>query len=238
MKRKNIIFSAVLLFLILAVSGALVFHARGRVRRMPISAHVDENLPMVALTFNDGPNPSYTPQVLDLLYENDARATFFLLGEALKDGELLAEEMVSAGHEIGNHTDTHPDLTKISSFEVQYELYCMEKTLQKIVPDVKVNWVRPPYGFYTDATQKAAGKPLALWNLDSMDWRTNASAEIICDTILKQVKDGDVIVFHDDNAETVKALKTLLPALREKGFQFVTLTQMERYRPLSDNGLF
>ena len=70
-----------------------------------------------------------------------------------------------------------------------------------------------------------------------MDWRTNSDAELICDTVLKQVEDGDVIVFHDDNQKTVNALKVLLPALREKGFQFVTLTQMERYRPLSDNGL-
>ena len=230
MKRKNILFAVGLFFVIAAIAGALMFGAGSRVRRTPIDAQINSTKPMVALTFDDGPDGTWTPQVLDLLYENDARATFFLLGERLNDNQLLVEEMVSAGHEIGNHTDTHPDLTKLSDFEVQYELYVMEKKLEKIVPDVKVALVRPPYGFYTEKTEKAAGKPLQLWTIDSMDWRTNADAQLICETVLDQVEDGDVIVFHDDNKETVQALKTLLPALREKGFQFVTCTQMNHYR--------
>ena len=149
MKRNNILFAVGLFFVIAAIAGALVFGAGSRVRRTPIDAQINPTKPMVALTFDDGPDGTWTPQVLDLLYENDARATFFLLGERLNDNQLLVEEMVSAGHEIGNHTDTHPDLTKLSDFEVQYELYGMEKKLEKIVPDVKVALVRPPYGFYT-----------------------------------------------------------------------------------------
>lgn len=230
MKRKNILFTLALLLLIGVVTILLIFGAHNRVHRAPISSQIDPNLPMVALTFDDGPDSTWTPQVLDLLYENDARATFFLLGEKLYDGRLLVQEMVSAGHEIGNHTNTHPDLTKLTNFEVQYELYQMEQELKSIVPDACVRFVRPPYGFYTEETEKAAGKPLQLWTIDSMDWRTNSDAQLICDTVLEQVQDGDVIVFHDDNEETVKALKSLLPALREKGFQFVTCTQLERYR--------
>lgn len=230
MKRKNILFAIGLFAVIAAIAGVLVFGAGSRVRRTPIDAQIDPTKPMVALTFDDGPDGTWTPQVLDLLYENDARATFFLLGERLNDNQLLVEEMASAGHEIGNHTDTHPDLTKLTDFEVQFELYGMEKKLEKIVPDIEVALVRPPYGFYTEKTEHAAGKPLQLWTIDSMDWRTNADAQLICDTVLDQVEDGDVIVFHDDNKHTVQALKTLLPALREKGFQFVTCTQMNRYR--------
>jgi peptidoglycan/xylan/chitin deacetylase (PgdA/CDA1 family) len=181
--------------------------------------------PVVALTFDDGPNSRYTPQVLDILYEEQVPATFFLVGEKFAGNELLIKEMAASGHEIGSHTFSHPDLTTLNTQQIRQEIRQTEKELKKILPDYPVQYVRPPYGRYTEKVEKAIDLPLMLWTIDSGDWE-NPDAEKIYTTVVRNIQDGDIVVFHDDNAETVKALEKIIVELKARGFQFVAVSQM------------
>ena len=115
MKRKNVLFGALICVVIVLVAVGLftgVFH---RMKRDAITVQINPEQSVVALTFDDGPNARYTPQVLDILYEQQVPATFFLIGEKFTGNELLIREMAASGHEIGNHTFSHPDLTQLDS---------------------------------------------------------------------------------------------------------------------------
>lgn len=108
--------------------------------------------------------------MLDILYEQQVPATFFLIGEKFTGNELLIREIAASGHEIGNHTFSHPDLTQLDSRKIQWEIQQTEEKLKEILPDYPMKYVRPPYGRYTEDVQKAIGLPLVLWTIDSGDW--------------------------------------------------------------------
>ena len=226
MKRKNLLFIACGLVMIVLIIAGLLSGINHRVHREAIPVQIDPTQPTVALTFDDGPNPRYTPQVLDILYENQVPATFFLVGEEFSGNELLIEEMAASGHEIGNHTFSHPDLTTLNASQIRQEIRQTEEELRKILPDYTIKYVRPPYGRYNEAVEQAVGQPLMLWTIDSGDW-DDPVAESIYTTVVSNIQDGDIIVFHDDNPETVKALEDIIIELKSRGFQFVTVSQMQ-----------
>ena len=181
--------------------------------------------PVIALTFDDGPNACYTPQVLDILYEQQVPATFFLVGEKLEANEPLVREVAAGGHEIGSHTFSHRDLTTLDRETIQKEIRRTGETLKEILPDYEMKYVRPPYGRYTEEVREAAGLPLMLWTIDSGDWE-NPDAETIVRTVVSQAEDGDIVVFHEDNEQTVKALETIITELKKRDFGFVTVSQL------------
>lgn len=224
-KRKNLLFIACGLVMIVLIIAGLLSGINHRVHREAIPVQIDPTQPTVALTFDDGPNPRYTPQVLDILYENQVPATFFLVGEEFSGNELLIEEMAASGHEIGNHTFSHPDLTTLNASQIRQEIRQTEEELRKILPECTIKYVRPPYGRYNEAVEQAVGQPLMLWTIDSGDW-DDPDAESIYTTVVSNIQDGDIIVFHDDNPETVKALESIIIELKSRGFQFVTVSQM------------
>ncbi len=232
MKCKNICFSIGMILSISLVTGGLLAAIHHRVDRTAIPAQADPTQPVVALTFDDGPNARHTPQVLDILYDEQVPATFFVLGEKFDRNEPLVKEMAASGHEIGNHSFSHPDLSRLPIRQVQQEMQQTEDALREILPDYKIRYIRPPYGRYTEEMETALDLPLMLWTIDSLDW-DNPDAEKIYATVMRDIHDKDIIVFHDDNAETPKALEKLIPALREKGFQFVTISQMAAMEPES-----
>lgn len=218
-KQRNLLFCLLILMFILCLACALILFGSSRQRRKPIQVEHNPCSPTITLTFDDGPNATYTPQVLDILYQYQVPATFFVVGEKVEKNEQLIREMDACGHEIQLHSFSHPDLTTLSCKEIQREFRLTEKKIQEILPDYSANYFRPPYGRYTEDTEKIVGIPMMLWTLDSRDWKS-PNAQDIFDTVMCSVQDGDIIIFHDDNAETVKALELLIPALREKGFQF------------------
>ncbi|MGN0404393.1 MAG: polysaccharide deacetylase family protein [Bariatricus sp.] len=218
-KQRNMPFCLLILLLILCLAGALILFGSRRQRRKPIRVEHNPCSPTITLTFDDGPNATYTPQILDILYQHQVPATFFVVGEKVEKNEQLIREMNACGHKIELHSFSHPDLTTLSCEKIQYEFRLTEKKIQEILPDYSANYFRPPYGRYTEDTEKIVGIPMMLWTLDSRDWKS-PNAQDIFDTVMCSVQDGDIIIFHDDNAETVKALKLLIPALREEGFQF------------------
>lgn len=135
------------------------------------------------------------------------------------------EEIVASGHEIGCHTNSHRDLTTLDTREIQEEIQLTQEKLSKILTDYTFKLVRPPYGRYNQTVQDTINLPLVLWSIDSGDW-DEPDADAIYTAVVAHVQDGDIVVFHDDNPQTVKALERILPALKEKGFRFLTVSQM------------
>ena len=225
MKKKNFIFCLAVFTIILLVTAMLYFYINRHQGREKPSPLTGSDRPAVAITFDDGPDPVHTPRVLDILHRHNAPATFFLVGEKLSENRRLVKEISAGGHEIDNHTYSHRDLSVLDSRQISRETENMQRELQKILPGYEIKYFRPPYGRYTPHTEAAAGLDMALWTVDSGDWE-NPKADDIYRTATTGIKDSDVIIFHDDNRQTVSALDDILTNLEHQGFQFVTLSQL------------
>lgn len=223
MRRKNLFFVAGMWILIGLVSMGLLMNVQGKID--PIPQEISPNLPVVALTFDDGPNPRFTPQILDILYEQQVRATFFLVGQQMEGQDWLVRKIAASGHEIGNHTDSHPDLTTLEEPQILEEIQKTQETLGEILPDYTMKFLRPPYGRQNETVCQSSPLPLILWEVDSGDWE-EPQAEAIYAAVMENIQDGDIVVFHDDNPETVKALEQILPALKARGYQFATVSTL------------
>ncbi|MGL6104772.1 polysaccharide deacetylase family protein [Romboutsia sp.] len=185
---------------------------------------------VIALTFDDGPHPKETNEVLDVLKKYDVKATFFIAG---KHANWYPEPLIRTskeGHEIGNHTFNHPDISNLSSSQIESEILKCEEILLKLTGK-KTTLFRPPYGSYrkeelVNIAQKYNYK-IVLWTtIDTRDWQ-NPQAHKIANTIIDKAKNGDIVLLHDyATNNTVQALDILIPAMIEKGFQFVTVSEL------------
>ncbi len=198
-----------------------------RARRAAIPAQDLSCGPVIALTFDDGPNARHTPQLLDVLYETQTPATFFVVGDQIDGQERLLREIADSGHEIGSHTNTHVKLTQITEGQARVEMEAVASKIRQTLDGYEPRFVRPPYGEYPQWMEEAPDLELALWTMDSGDW-LHPNADLIVERVLSLAKDGDVVVLHDDNPATVEAVARIIPALKEKGFRFATLRQMEQ----------
>jgi peptidoglycan-N-acetylglucosamine deacetylase len=184
----------------------------------------------IALTFDDGPHPAYTPQLLAILKRYDVKATFFVVGEmALKNPELIRAEK-AAGHELGNHTFHHVNLTKIPISEVAIEWQACQDAIKSITGDT-MRFCRPPGGDYdAQVIQSAMALHLTtvLWTDDPGDY-ASPGAQVIEVRILAQrnIENGGIILLHDGVQQTVDVLPQIIENLRARGFRFVTLSQMQ-----------
>lgn len=227
MKAKEFLFPAGLLLSVGLVSALLLGCILRRAERAPIPPYELTEKPIVALTFDDGPNARYTRRLLDVLYQEQVPATFFLVGEQIEGNALLVKEMAASGHEIGSHTNGHHNLHRLTEAQARIDLEQMQAALDKALGRAyPVKYLRPPYGEYPAWMETAEDMSLALWTLDAEDWQA-PDADAIYRRVVEQAKDGDVIVLHDNNPETVKAVKRIIPELRRRGFAFATLSQME-----------
>lgn len=185
---------------------------------------------VVALTFDDGPHPYYTDHILDILAEEGVKATFFEIGENIASYPDVTRRVLAAGHEIGNHTYTHPLGGKAPLVELEEEIRKTDLLLEKLgCPAVRL--FRPPQGKYpvglASSLQKN-GKMTVLWNIDTRDWDKRTEEQIIRE-VETQVRGGDIVLFHDfvgGESATVPAIKKLIPALKERGYQFVTVSEL------------
>jgi peptidoglycan-N-acetylglucosamine deacetylase len=191
---------------------------------------------LVALTFDDGPHPVFTPQILDILSKHNAKATFFVAGnKVIRFPDILKQE-VKEGHEIANHTYNHIYGYKITSAKLTTELEETDKIIQKFT-GFKPSLYRPVGGIYNDMIIKTAiknGKEVVLWSWDqdSRDW-ANPPSNQICNYITKGVKPGNIILFHDwhgseftHTCQTVNALDNILDFLDKKGYKCVTVSEL------------
>lgn len=188
----------------------------------------------IALTFDDGPHYKYTAEILDILEEYGVKATFFVIGTNVSDHPELVERELAEGHEVENHTYDHVYLKKISEEEIFSEVSDNESIIAGIT-DYSTHFVRPPGGLYDDRLMPIVdrlGYKIVLWSVDTCDWKRPPS-ESIAANVINTVKSGDIILMHDficGVSPTPDALRIIIPSLLEKGFSFVTVSELARCR--------
>ena len=178
----------------------------------------------IALTFDDGPSRKYTPILLDGLKERGVHATFFLMGKNIEGEEDIVKRMSEEGHLIGNHSYEHIQLTKAGAKAV---CEAVEHTQEQIeaITGKRPEYIRPPYGDWNEELEEDIGMTPVLWSLDSLDWKLKDTGKII-HQVLKDVKDGDIILLHDIFPSSVEAALELIDILQKEGYVFVTADEL------------
>jgi peptidoglycan/xylan/chitin deacetylase (PgdA/CDA1 family) len=195
---------------------------------MHTDLHGRRDRPFVALTFDDGPDPVRTPALLDTLAELGVKATFFVCGRGVDANPAVCKRIASEGHELGNHTYTHRYLPLARSTKVAKELEATDRAIVDAT-GITPTLARPPYGGRRPSTVRAfarAAKRLVLWDVNSFDWKGKPAREV-ADRVLDLAKPGSIILMHEarDGGEiTVDAVRLLVPALRAKGYELVTVS--------------
>jgi len=196
--------------------------------------------PMVALTFDDGP-ARHTDAILDILEQYDARATFFVVGNRLERYRSTVERAAAAGHEIANHSYSHPHFPGQTDCFVTDELTATSAAIAAITGSSPPIY-RPPFGATNERVIEISaelGYGIVKWTLDPLDWR-DRDPEIIYNRVMTAVEDGSVIVLHDIHATTAAAVELIVPSLTEMGFRLVTVSELleERYGGLEAGNIF
>lgn len=191
---------------------------------------------LVALTFDDGPHQKYTPGILNILRAYNAKATFFIMGGNAKLNPDLIKKEYEAGHEIANHSYTHPNIAHLSAAAIQKELIKCSELINKIINVYPIVF-RPPYGATSAAANQVInnmGFKVITWSYMINDYDVNKmTPEIISTSVIKNTRPGAVIVMHDGNGnreKTVKALPVILKNLADKGYKFVTVAELLNIR--------
>jgi len=195
------------------------------------------NQKVVALTFDDGPSPVYTPKIMALFKRYQAHGTFFVMGHWVEQYPGLVQGLIKAGHEVGNHSFSHPRFTKIAQPSREQELERTALDLDLLGCRQEERLFRPPYSAYDDRLKTYLAhthRRLVLWSIDSGDWQGLAAPAII-KNVLSRVQNGAIIIFHDndenaraDRHPTVEALRIILPALKAAGYRMVTVSELLR----------
>lgn len=179
---------------------------------------------VVALTFDDGPDPRTTPQALDILKKYKAKATFFMVGQNVAGNEALIQRVKDEGHQIGIHTWDHPVLTKLPLDQAKSQILDTQSALYKAV-GIKPTITRPPYGAINLSIQNSVDQSFIMWNVDSLDWK-NRNTEAILAQIKASTKPGSIILMHDIHQTTIDALPAVLDYLKKEGYSFVTVDEL------------
>lgn len=199
------------------------------VLRLPLPYDCDKE-PCVALTFDDGPNKQ-TERLLEILSQNDAEATFFVLGINAKENSEILKRVHLEGHQIGNHSWNHKNFTTLTLPQLAEQL---DKTNQVVenITGIKPKVLRPPYGKINDLVLKNVKMPVILWNVDSYDWKFRESSAIIAEIV--KSKKNSVILAHDIHATTVDAMESCIKQLKDKGFHLVTIEDLFHNKDLKE----
>lgn len=182
----------------------------------------------IAITFDDGPIPAHTPRLMSLLEAHGGRGTFFVIGAFAETQPEIMRRLVEGGHEIGNHSMRHRAFAAMAPARQFAEIEEADKVLERY-DGRPAHWFRPPQGRITPAMLLALGRrrhPVAMWSLDSFDYRGLGVEAIVSRFDSRPARPGDVLLFHDDNDDTVRALEKLVPRWRAEGYEFLTLSEL------------
>jgi peptidoglycan/xylan/chitin deacetylase (PgdA/CDA1 family) len=189
---------------------------------------------LVALTFDDGPHKTLTPRLLDILKQEDVKATFFVLGSRVEYYPDVVKRAADEGHQIGNHTYNHKNLSNLSESDLLNEIRDSAAAIERIIGSGPLA-LRPPYGAYNDMVKQDAGAPLILWSVDPQDWKYK-NADTVYRNATDGVKDGDIILLHDIHKTSVDAVENIIEKLKADGFTFVTVDELIRTRSQAVSG--
>ncbi len=226
MKKKLKLFSLITIFFIIFRNGFA---------NEKIYSQGNSKIKKIALTFDDGPNDTSLPKVLDLLKEEKIKASFFFIGKNISDRKLEVERVHKEGHLVLNHSYTHSNFDKASQELIISEIEKTNKTINDII-GVTPKLYRPPYGIITENVKiavKNLDMNIVLWNVDGEDWNTKRSLDYVVNTQEKETKNGSIILMHTqpDKDTSYEALKKLIPYYRSKGYEFVKLDELLNIEP-------
>lgn len=182
----------------------------------------DEKL--IALSYDDGPAKSSTLKILEILKDNEATATFFILGNRVKKHADIITKIRDDGHEIGNHGYDHTSLTKLSNTSIEKQIKDTSDAIFDVIGEYPLLF-RPPYGNYNKNMKNIIDYPLILWSIDSNDWSSISDQKVI-DNIMSELDDGKIILMHDIHKRTVDVSQTVLPQIRAKGYRIVSISEL------------
>lgn len=189
---------------------------------------LDPSKPMVALSFDDGPS-QYTEEILKVLADNNAHATFFMVGYNVDMYPEVVKAVYDSGCEIGNHTINHYNLTKQSKSTINSEINGNQEKINSCCGAELDCIVRPPYGSYDDTLKSLCQHPLILWSVDTLDW-SSRNAQMVFEEVKKQTDDGCIILCHDIYESTMEAVKLYVPWLVAQGYQICSVSEMYNSR--------
>ena len=179
--------------------------------------------PLIALTFDDGPGP-YTEKLLDCLEENNAKATFYMLGQNVENYPDIVKRMKDLGMELANHTYDHKDLTKLTKDQISEEIYKTSSLIQNAAGEMP-DTLRPPGGSYNNQVQDLAEMPIVKWSIDTKDWKTKSEDQTY-QCVMDNAQDGSVVLMHDIHEWSVDAAIRMIPDLLAEGYKLVTVQEL------------
>lgn len=199
------------------------------VRASILERYIDPNVPMVAITYDDGPGRKSEERIIDCLEKNGSVATFFYLGSRVKTNPDVIKRAIEIGCEPANHSWSHPQLTKLTDKKIKEQISKTNDAIEK-AGGTRPKIMRPPYGDQNDHVIKTVGMPAFLWTVDTLDWKTRDAKKVF--KAVKKTKnlDGSVILMHSIYDETADATEMIVPWLREHGYQTVTLSELVEYK--------
>ena len=200
--------------------------AATRRRELPIYS-VERKDKVLAISFDAAWGSAQTPALLDILDEYGVKTTFFLVGIWVERYPELVKEMAARGHEIGNHSTTHPQMSKISEAKIREELKITSDRIEQLT-GIRPTLFRPPYGDYDDkvvSVSRAEGYECVQWNVDSLDWK-NRGAQDLIHQATKSNKPGDIVLFHNDSQYIVEALPSILRHYQNAGFTILPVSEI------------
>ncbi|WP_141430781.1 polysaccharide deacetylase family protein [Bacillus sp. 03113] len=181
---------------------------------------------VIALTFDDGPNPSSTNRILDALKKHSSYATFFVLGNRAQRYPETVQRIVKEGNEVGNHSWDHRLFTKLNEDEIHHEVYDTESIIEQVSGYRPVH-LRPPFGAVDERVRQSIGDmSVALWNVDSEDWKYKNTQKII-ENVMCKAGDGKIILMHDIYQTSAEAAEQIIEQLSNQGYILVTMAQLE-----------
>lgn len=199
----------------------------GLMKELPVYS-VSRTDKRIALTIDAAWQDDKTPFILQTLEKYGIKATFFLCGFWVRDYPDMVKAIADAGHEIGNHSMTHPHMNKLSSAQIRAELAEFEALISDVIGR-QTKLFRVPYGEYNDTvikTLRESGYEVVQWNIDTVDWKSERSAQTILDSVLSKLKDGSIILSHNNGYKIEQYLPTLIETALAQGYEFVTVSEL------------
>lgn len=190
---------------------------------------IDLSKPMVALTFDDGPNGKATPKILDTLEKYGVVATFFDLGQNMANYPKVVKREETIGCEVESHTYAHKNLNKLTSAQIKADMEKAEKVYQNVLGH-KPSLVRPPYGNANSTVKSTLKYPLINWDIDTLDWKSRNAESVLKEIHKYSDYDGRIILMHGIYNSTAEAVEKLVPELIDNGYQLVTVSEMAKYK--------